>query len=135
MQPSQVGISIPTIAFQALYQGVDIGTVSASSAVNLRPLSTIALPLSGRLIPQTSQAGLDAVSALVNQFVHGKDSNVAVQGTAASLSGASVSHLTFVSYLDKIFARRLGSRKGSQHSVPKPLFPTMARSMSSNRSI
>ncbi|KAM5540830.1 hypothetical protein V8D89_005474 [Ganoderma adspersum] len=86
--PSQVGVSIPTVAFQAFFQDVNIGTVSASSPFDLLPLSTVALPLSGRLIPQTSQAGLDAVSTLFNDFVHGQDSNVAVQGAAAGPSDA-----------------------------------------------
>lgn len=79
------------IAFQAFFQDVNLGAVSASSPLDLLPLSTVNLPLSGRLVPQTSQTGLNAVSALFNSFVHGQDNAIVVQGVAAGPSDVSAS--------------------------------------------
>ncbi len=84
-----------TIVFEAFFQDVDLGAVSATSPLDLLPLATITLPLSGRLVPQTSQTGLDAVSALFNSFVHGKDSDIVVQGVAAGPSEVSASSHDF----------------------------------------
>ena len=83
MQPSQVGVELTSIAFENFFQNVHIGPASTSETFSLSPLKTIPLPLTGRLIPQDSQAGLDAVSAMFNAFIHGKDSDILVQGQSA----------------------------------------------------
>ncbi|KAI0739355.1 hypothetical protein C8Q80DRAFT_1123812 [Daedaleopsis nitida] len=81
--PSQVGVELTSIAFENFFQNVDIGPASASETFSLLPLTTVPLPLTGRLIPQKEQAGLDAVSAMFNSFIHGKDSDIIVQGQSA----------------------------------------------------
>ena len=86
VQPSQVGIELSSIGFQNFFQDVNIGPVASTGSLNLAAQSTIALPLAGRLIPQSSQTGLDAVSAIFNAFIHGKDSDVVVQGDSAGPS-------------------------------------------------
>lgn len=48
------------------------------------------MPLAGRLIPQNTAEGLDAVSAIFNNFIQGKDSQVTVQGAAAGPSDVSL---------------------------------------------
>ena len=63
-----------------------IGPVASSGSVTLSPLSTSQLSLVGRLIPQGSAAGLATVSGVFNNFVHGKDSAVIVQGASAGSS-------------------------------------------------
>ncbi|TBU23049.1 hypothetical protein BD311DRAFT_704566 [Dichomitus squalens] len=87
--PSQIGIALSSIEFQAFFQNTTIGPVSSSTPFSLLPLSAVSLPLSGRLVPQSSEAGLKAVSALVDGFVHGQDSDVVVQGSGAGATDAT----------------------------------------------
>ena len=63
--------------------------MASTGALSLAPMSNVSLPLAGRLVPQSSQAGLDAVSAIFNAFIHGKDSNVVVHGDSAGPSDVS----------------------------------------------
>ncbi|RPD70056.1 hypothetical protein L226DRAFT_261105 [Lentinus tigrinus ALCF2SS1-7] len=81
--PSQVGVELTSIGFQNFFQNVNIGPASATETFSLSPQSTIPLALTGRLVPQKEQSGLDAVSAMFNAFIHGKDSNIVVQGDSA----------------------------------------------------
>ncbi|KAK7064212.1 hypothetical protein R3P38DRAFT_3165227 [Favolaschia claudopus] len=84
--PSQVGIQLSSLGFQAFAEnGIMIAPVSATS-VSLAPGSTSSLALVGRLVPQSSPEGLATVSAVFNNFVHGKDSNVLVNGASAGSS-------------------------------------------------
>jgi hypothetical protein len=84
--PSQVGVALSSIGFENFFGGTDIGPVTSNGSFVLSPLSTVGLGLVGRLIPQTEQSGLDAVSEIFNRFVHGMDSNVSVHGTSAGPS-------------------------------------------------
>ncbi|TBU46075.1 hypothetical protein BD309DRAFT_663805 [Dichomitus squalens] len=81
--PSQVGVALDSIAFQNFFQNVNIGPASSGSAFSLSPQTTVELPLTGRLVPQSSQDDLAAVSLMFNNFLHGKDSNITVQGDGA----------------------------------------------------
>ena len=63
--------------------------MSATDPFSLSPQTTIPLALSGRLIPQNEQSGLDAVSAMFNAFIHGKDSDIVVQGDSAGPTDVS----------------------------------------------
>ncbi|KAJ7675082.1 hypothetical protein B0H17DRAFT_1161695 [Mycena rosella] len=83
--PSQVGIELSSLGFETFVNGVMIAPVSSGS-VNLAPGGTSALSLVGRLVPQTTEAGLAVVSSVFNNFVHGLDSNVVVQGASAGPS-------------------------------------------------
>ncbi|OJT10827.1 hypothetical protein TRAPUB_12696, partial [Trametes pubescens] len=81
--PSQVGVELSSIAFQNFFGDINIGPVASTQGFTLAPQSTVALPLTGRLIPQSDQAGLDAVSTIFNRFIHAQDSNVTVRGDSA----------------------------------------------------
>ena len=85
-QLSQVGIELSSIAFTTFANGVEIAAVASTSAFTLSPESTSPLPLAGRLIPQSSENGLAAISAVFNNFIHGLDSNITVQGANAGPS-------------------------------------------------
>lgn len=82
-QPSQVGVVLSSIAFNTIVNGVSIAPVASNGVASLLPVSTSSLSLVGRLVPQDSQQGLDTVSAIFNNFIHGKDSEVMVQGAGA----------------------------------------------------
>lgn len=81
--PAQVGVELSSISFNNFVGDTMLGPASSTGAFTLAPASTIQLPLVGRLIPQTSQAGLDTLSAVFSSFIHGISSNVTVQGASA----------------------------------------------------
>lgn len=81
--PSAVGIALSSIGFQNTFGSTSIGPVASSSAFTLAPKSTISLALSGRLIPQSSQQGLNDLSTIFNGFVHGVPSQLVVHGDSA----------------------------------------------------
>ncbi|KAH9934026.1 uncharacterized protein BXZ73DRAFT_100865 [Epithele typhae] len=87
--PSQVGVELSSIAFQSFFENVNIGPVASTNSFTLSPMSTVALPLAGRLVPQKDDAGLAAVSAMFNAFIHGNDSNIVVQGDSAGPTDVS----------------------------------------------
>jgi len=95
-------MDLSAIGFRTFFGSTFLGPVASTGRFKLAPLSTSNLPLTGRLVPQTTTSGLADVSTVFNNFVHGKDSNVAVQGDSAGpsdvriLSVYSIQSLTFV---------------------------------------
>ena len=85
-QPSQVGIALDSIAFSNYFGATYLGPAASEGSFNMAPLSTIGLPLVGRLVPQNDSSGLADVSTIFNNFIHGKDSNVTVYGDTAGPS-------------------------------------------------
>ncbi|KDQ57731.1 hypothetical protein JAAARDRAFT_69819 [Jaapia argillacea MUCL 33604] len=84
--PSQVGVQLSSIGFEAFFDNTDLGPVSATSEFTLAPQSSSPLALTGRLLPQTTPSGLQDVSTIFNNFIHGKDSNITIQGQSAGPS-------------------------------------------------
>jgi len=89
LQPSQIGISVSNLGFNAFFETTGLGPIASTGPVDLLPLTTSALPLAGRLAPQASDSGLAAVSTLFNHFIHGENSNVTVQGATAGPNSVS----------------------------------------------
>ncbi|KAF4598358.1 hypothetical protein EYR38_006760 [Pleurotus pulmonarius] len=83
--PSQVGVQLSSLGFDTFVGNTMIAPVS-SKEVTLAPGSTSPLSLVGRLVPQNSQDGLEVVSQVFTNFLHGKDSNVVVHGASAGPS-------------------------------------------------
>ncbi|TFK54041.1 hypothetical protein OE88DRAFT_1732763 [Heliocybe sulcata] len=84
--PSQVGIELSSIGFNTFYGNTLLGPVNASSQFTLAPQSSSSLALAGRLVPQTSEEGLADVSTVFNNFIHGKNSDIVIQGQSAGPS-------------------------------------------------
>lgn len=63
----------------------------SSSGVTLSPLSTSKLSLVGRLIPQDTDAGLNAVSDIFNNFIQGQNNDVVVHGAGAGSANVGCS--------------------------------------------
>ncbi|KAF8894927.1 hypothetical protein CPB84DRAFT_1848428 [Gymnopilus junonius] len=84
--PSQVGIQMSSIGFNTFVGDVMIAPVTSTGSVTISPGSTTQISLAGRLVPQSSAAGLATVSDIFNNFVHGKDNDVVVQGASAGSS-------------------------------------------------
>jgi hypothetical protein len=80
---------LSSIAFNTIVNGTSIAPVASDGVASLLPVSTSSLSLVGRLVPQDSQQGLDIVSGIFNNFIHGKDSDVTVQGSSAGPSDVS----------------------------------------------
>lgn len=81
--PASVGISLSTIGFENYFGATNIGPASSAGEFVLTPKATISLPLSGRLVPQTSESGLADVSTIFNGYIHGVPSNIIVAGANA----------------------------------------------------
>lgn len=87
--PSQVGIELSSLGFNSFFGDIMIAPVSSGS-VNLAPGTTSNVSLAGRLVPQSSSDGLSAVSQVFNNFIHGNDSDVVVQGASAGSSDVRI---------------------------------------------
>ncbi|GAA6063179.1 hypothetical protein JCM10212_003114 [Sporobolomyces blumeae] len=87
--PSSVGVALSSIGFQNSFGATTIGPAASANAFNLNPKATIALPLVGRLVPQSSPQGLADVSAIFNGFVHGVPSKLVVHGDSAGPADCS----------------------------------------------
>lgn len=84
-QPSQVGIQLDSLNFDSYYStGTYLGPVSSVPPTSLAPLTTSQMNLAGRMVPQTTQAGLNDVSTIFTNFIHDIPSDVIVQGVSAT---------------------------------------------------
>ena len=84
-------MQLSSIAFDTYVGDIMIAPVASAGELTLAPSTTSPLSLVGRLVPQTSAAGLAAVSGVFNNFIHGQDSNVVVQGVSAGPAGVRAS--------------------------------------------
>lgn len=87
--PSQVGIALNRIGFQNFIGSTNLGPAESANAFTMAPQSTFDLPLVGRLIEQTSDSGLETLSQVFTDFIHGKSSDVTVNGDFAGPSSVS----------------------------------------------
>lgn len=82
--PSQVGMEVNSLVFSSYYStGTYLGPVASVPKTSLLPLSTSSVKLAGRLVPQTTEAGLADLSKIFTDFIHDKSSSVVVQGESA----------------------------------------------------
>jgi hypothetical protein len=82
--PSQVGIQLNSLAFGSYYStGTYLGPVASVPQLSLAPLATSQVKFKGRLVPQTTAAGLADLSKIFTDFIHNISSNVEVRGVAA----------------------------------------------------
>ncbi|KIL68938.1 hypothetical protein M378DRAFT_21838 [Amanita muscaria Koide BX008] len=81
--PSQVGIQLESITFDTTVGDTIVASIRSTGQVLFAPGSGTELALTGRLIPQTTPIGLATVSTIFNNFLHGIDSKIVMQGAAA----------------------------------------------------
>ncbi|KAI8070949.1 hypothetical protein BC940DRAFT_345179 [Gongronella butleri] len=91
--PSQVGFSLQSVNFLAFFQNVELGPLGASPG-NFAPVAQSNVNMTGRLIPQKSQEGLDAVTKVFENYLAAQDSLVDVKGDSASGPAGQVQWLT-----------------------------------------
>jgi hypothetical protein len=63
---ASVGVELSTLSFMNTFGSTVIGPAAATGPFTLAPKATMQLPLAGRLVPQSSQQGLDDVSTIFN---------------------------------------------------------------------
>lgn len=80
-------MQLSSISFDTFFGDSMIASVESVGQVLLAPSSTSSLSLNGRLLPQESSVGLSAVSTVFDNFLHGMDSNITVQGAGAAPAG------------------------------------------------
>lgn len=90
--PSNVGIQVGNLGFNALFGTIGLGPVAGTN-VALAPLSINQLALSGRLVHQDTPEGTSALSTIFTNFIHGQNSSLTVVGAYASPSGQNVQWL------------------------------------------
>ena len=84
VNPSQVGIQLNSLQFGSYYStGTYLGPVASVPQLSLAPLATSQVKFAGRLVPQTTEAGLADLSKIFTDFIHDIPSSVVVQGVGA----------------------------------------------------
>ncbi|SHO78091.1 Uncharacterized protein MSYG_2433 [Malassezia sympodialis ATCC 42132] len=77
--PSQVGVQLSRFGVNILNDGVVLGPSYAAKGFTLNAVSTTQLPLAGRLVRQSGH-GLDVLSQVFTDVVHGKSIPVSIRG-------------------------------------------------------
>ncbi|CAO3592056.1 unnamed protein product [Absidia cylindrospora] len=91
--PSQVGFSLKSVAFNSYYQDVLVGPLAASPG-NFPPSGTSSIAMKGRMVPQKTKHGLDMVGQVFENYLAAKNSLLTVVGDAANGPSGPVGWLT-----------------------------------------
>lgn len=92
--PSQVGFNLGGASFENYFGSVDIGPLSSKGGANFAPVSTSRMSMTGRLIPQTTQAGITAITTIFGHYLSGQSSTLTIYGDSGSGANGQVSWLT-----------------------------------------
>ncbi|CAO3627218.1 unnamed protein product [Cunninghamella blakesleeana] len=93
VNPSQVGFSLGSAAFNSYYKDVLVGPLAASPA-NFAPLAPSTIQMKGRMIRQNTQHGIEMITEVFKNYLAAKDSIISVQGDSASGPTGQVGWLT-----------------------------------------
>ncbi|CAO3620361.1 unnamed protein product [Cunninghamella echinulata] len=93
VNPSQVGFSLGSAAFNSYYKDVLVGPLAAAPA-NFAPLSPSKIQMKGRMIPQNTKHGLEMVTEVFKAYLAAKDSILSVNGDYATGPAGPVEWLT-----------------------------------------
>ncbi|CAM0140292.1 hypothetical protein VKS41_005895 [Umbelopsis sp. WA50703] len=92
--PSNVGVDLSGVGFESYYQSVDLGPLASVGGANFPPQGQSAVSMSGRLVPQSSSDGLNAIQTIFTNYLSGKDTPLTVKGSSASGPSGQVGWLT-----------------------------------------
>ena len=92
--PSQVGFNLAGAGFSAYFEDVLLGPLASDGAAVFPPKGTANINMKGRMIPQDSQKGLDAVTKVFENYLGGKDTPLTVVGDSGSGPNGQVGWLT-----------------------------------------
>ena len=92
--PSQVGFDLEGVQFESFFSGTDLGPLSSNGKAVFPPQGVAAIPMKGRLIPQTTAAGLAAITTVFDNYLSANDSMLDVKGVSGSGPNGPVSWLS-----------------------------------------
>ncbi|KAN0059778.1 hypothetical protein ACQY0O_008352 [Thecaphora frezii] len=87
--PAQVGVQLSRFGVGITRNDSFIGPAAAEQGFTLQALAVTTLPLVGRLVPQTTEAGLAALSEIFTNFVGNVNTDVMVNGDFAGPEGVA----------------------------------------------
>lgn len=84
--PAQVGVALTSFGTN-INMGSDlVGPAAADGAFTLQALAVTTVPLTGRIVAQTTDSGLAALSTIFTRFVHNQNTGLTVSGQYAGPS-------------------------------------------------
>ncbi|KAI8890227.1 hypothetical protein K501DRAFT_169158 [Backusella circina FSU 941] len=92
--PSQVGFNLAGAGFDAYFGDVLIGPLASNGAAIFPPKGSGNVNMTGRMIPQTTDEGIAAVTTVFENYLHGNDSLLTVNGESGSGPNGQVGWLT-----------------------------------------
>ncbi|CAO3693098.1 unnamed protein product [Umbelopsis ramanniana] len=93
--PSNVGVDLSGVGFESFFGSVDLGPLaSTNGSANFPPNGQSTIPMKGRLTPQSSTEGLNAIQTIFANFLGGKPTSLSVKGSSASGPSGQVSWLS-----------------------------------------
>jgi hypothetical protein len=91
--PSQIGVNFQGLGFESFFGAVDLGPVAGTNVI-LNPQSSANIQMAGRLQPQSSQDGLNALETLFDNYLAHKETALSVKGAYASGPSGQVNWLS-----------------------------------------
>jgi hypothetical protein len=91
--PSQVGVNLQGLGFESFFGSVDLGPVAGTNVV-LNPQASSSVSMAGRLQPQSSQEGLNALQTLFDNYIAHQETSLSVKGSYGSGPSGQVNWLT-----------------------------------------
>ncbi|KAG2183772.1 hypothetical protein INT43_006783 [Umbelopsis isabellina] len=93
--PSNVGVDLSGVGFESFFESIDLGPLaSINGSANFPPNGESTIPMKGRLVPQSSADGLQAIQTIFGNFLSGKPTTLSVKGSSASGPSGQVSWLS-----------------------------------------
>lgn len=83
INPAQVGIQLSRFGVSVWSNGTNIGPSAANGPFTMNAMSETDLPLAGRMVYQPAGPGLDQLSRIFTDVVHGKEVPVEIRGEYA----------------------------------------------------
>ncbi|KAI9253787.1 hypothetical protein BDA99DRAFT_467830 [Phascolomyces articulosus] len=92
--PSQVGFLLAGAGFESYFKDIQIGILASDGAASFPPVGETAMKMKGRLIPQKSEEGIEAITEVFSNFLSAQNSTLTVKGTSGSGPNGQVGWLS-----------------------------------------
>ncbi|KAI8997861.1 hypothetical protein BDB01DRAFT_736064 [Pilobolus umbonatus] len=92
--PSQIGFSLDGAAFDSYFGSVLLGPLASDGDAVFSPKGTNEITMKGRLVKQTTTAGIDALTQVFSNFLSAKSTSLTIKGASGSGPNGQVSWLT-----------------------------------------
>ncbi|KAI8375941.1 uncharacterized protein BYT42DRAFT_645619 [Radiomyces spectabilis] len=92
--PSQVGFDLDGVGFQSIFKDVTLGPLASNGRAVFPPKGTANIEMKGRLVKQTSEEGLAAVTEVFENYLSANNSVLTVAGESGSGPNGQVGWLS-----------------------------------------